>query len=425
MGQTSLKYKRIYSTGGDPSIPVRLSTLESNEYKVTYYTIVSGTSGTITAPTGATIIQNEFGLSGNAVFSKINGSNKVTFETPTTIGGTQVTVSLNTSTGAWISSGIYTDSSVALIYCLTISAANYHNLSTFYIIDSYESQDISGINTGDETNATIISKIGYTPYDSANPAGYIAASTVNAYTVNGNAISTNPVLSLIADFANQGTVNQVLHGNPSGPFSWSAVVEGDISLTDITTNNATTSKHGFVPKGSNNASQYLNGQLNWTTPSGVSNAYVSQAFSAVTTVTVTHGFGAYPVVQCLDGTGAVFIPTTITHSSINAFTVTFSSSITGTVIASLGSPQLIALLVTAGNYTTTTGDKFVEETGAGSTITLHNAATLPKQELIITNASSGNIYITGNINGTSVVSGVILVANSISLYSNGSTWRQY
>lgn len=44
--------------------------------------------------------------------------------------------------------------------------------------------------------------------------------------------------------------------------------EGGLALTDITTNDASTSKHGFLKKLNNSATQFMNGQGNWATPSG-------------------------------------------------------------------------------------------------------------------------------------------------------------
>ena len=114
----------------------RLNTLENNVYKITYYKIVSGASGTITPPTGATFNSNEFGDSGNSILSKINVSNKPTLESPKTSSGTVVTANLNTTTGAWTTSGTYTDTSVALIYSVNIAADDYANLNNFYIINS-------------------------------------------------------------------------------------------------------------------------------------------------------------------------------------------------------------------------------------------------------------------------------------------------
>lgn len=122
------------------STNARITKLEQNECKVTYYEIITGTSGSLTIPTGATINAGEFGLSGNSVLSKIDGSNKPTYESPKTAGGVVVTANLATD-GTWITSGTYTDASVALIYSVNISALNYSNLNNFYII---ETSDING-----------------------------------------------------------------------------------------------------------------------------------------------------------------------------------------------------------------------------------------------------------------------------------------
>lgn len=122
----------------DPTINPRLTNLENNVHKVTYYEIISGASGTITAPTTASINAGEFGLSGNAVLSKIDGSNKPTFVTPKDASGNAVTASLNVSNGNWVASGTYTDPQVAIIYSINIAALNYQNLDNFYIIESEE-----------------------------------------------------------------------------------------------------------------------------------------------------------------------------------------------------------------------------------------------------------------------------------------------
>ncbi len=48
----------------------------------------------------------------------------------------------------------------------------------------------------------------------------------------------------------------------------SPVSDSDLSLTDITTNNVSTSKHGFTPKLPNDATKYLDGTGAYSTPSG-------------------------------------------------------------------------------------------------------------------------------------------------------------
>jgi len=138
---------RIFTTpssgsgGSDPTLNGRVTNLENNEYKITYYEIVSGASGSLTIPTGAIINAGEFGLSGNCILSKIDGSNKPTFESPKTVGGTVVTASLNETTGAWVASGTYTDTDVALIYSIKIKAINYSNLTYTNIIETVELSD--------------------------------------------------------------------------------------------------------------------------------------------------------------------------------------------------------------------------------------------------------------------------------------------
>ena len=133
-----LKNKRVFAEEGgiSTSDAARIITLENNELKITYFTVVSGTSGTIIPPTQATFNSDEFGLSGNALLSEIDINGKPTFQSPTDIFGTPVTATLDVSTGDWLASGIYTSTSVALIYSLNIKTIYYSNLNYFNIIES-------------------------------------------------------------------------------------------------------------------------------------------------------------------------------------------------------------------------------------------------------------------------------------------------
>lgn len=47
-----------------------------------------------------------------------------------------------------------------------------------------------------------------------------------------------------------------------------APAESDVTFTDITTNNASTSKHGYLKKLDNNAAHFMDGTGAWSTPSG-------------------------------------------------------------------------------------------------------------------------------------------------------------
>jgi hypothetical protein len=221
-----------------------------------------------------------------------------------------------------------------------------------------------------------------------------------------------------------GTTTTVLHGNAIGAPSYGPVVEADISLSNVSTLNVSTAQHGLTPKLSDDPSQFLNGQGNWTTPAGIANAYVSQSFTDAISASVGHNFGAYPIVQVIDISGAVFIPSSIIHNSVNSFVVNFSTTSSGNILATVGSPQLAELSIVTDNYTTSINDYFIEETSASKTIILHSPATLPKQRLVITNASTGTMDISGSINGT-IESITLPTNNSLSIYANGFTWRVY
>lgn len=67
-------------------------------------------------------------------------------------------------------------------------------------------------------------------------------------------------------FAPKSSADATLFLNGAATPAYAAVKDSDLSLTDITTNNSSTSKHGFCPKLSNTATQFLNGTGGWTTP---------------------------------------------------------------------------------------------------------------------------------------------------------------
>lgn len=224
-----------------------------------------------------------------------------------------------------------------------------------------------------------------------------------------------------------GAAGTVLHSDGTVP-SWSAVVESDITLAANTTNNVTTARHGFAPILPNNAAQYLNGQGNWTTPSGQTNAYTTHAFAGSVLEVVIHNFNAYPLVQVIDGAGLVIAPATITHDSVNQVTLTFGAPSTGTILLTLGSPQAQAYRTVPGDYTIDPlVDRIVKATGAASTITLPTAVGYAGREFVIDNASGGNITLDGN--GAETIEGETTQTlpndSAIHVYSDGANWRIY
>ena len=222
-----------------------------------------------------------------------------------------------------------------------------------------------------------------------------------------------------------GTANTLLHGGASNP-TYSAVVEADMLLSANSTNDSTTVRHGFLPVLSGVSTQFLNGQGNFAIPSGLSitNSYSLTSFSGQTSVSVTHNFGTYPVVQVIDNTGAVLVPLTTINNTVNDFTVTFASSTTGSLIATVGSPQPQQVLVTASNYTILATDRIIKQTASGKTITLLTSVGNTGREFIINNASSGicTVNTTSSQTISNQLTQVLPTLSSMTVYSDGANW---
>jgi hypothetical protein len=106
--------------------------------------------------------------------------------------------------------------------------------------------------------------------DTTNLPNTGTPGTYTKTTFNSKGLETSGSAAQLAsaDFANQGTTTTLLHGNAAGNPSFGAVVENDQSLSDVTTLNVSTSKHGYVPKLPNDATKYLDGSGAFSVPSG-------------------------------------------------------------------------------------------------------------------------------------------------------------
>jgi len=94
------------------------NTTANNEYKIAYYQEISSSTGTITVPTGATILLNQLAGGADALVSTIDGVPTGSF--PQTSGGVQVDVTSFDSSGNYVLSGTPSSYPVALIYWLKI-----------------------------------------------------------------------------------------------------------------------------------------------------------------------------------------------------------------------------------------------------------------------------------------------------------------
>ena len=104
-----------------------------------------------------------------------------------------------------------------------------------------------------------------TRWELLNP--YLTATTVTDATISTSDITTNN-----ASTAKHGwlkKLSNVATQYMDGTGNWSTppvTTDATLTTTDITTNNASTTKHGFLKKLSNVATEFMNGQGNWATP---------------------------------------------------------------------------------------------------------------------------------------------------------------
>ncbi len=185
-----------------------------------------------------------------------------------------------------------------------------------------------------------------------------------------------------------------------GTLSVGAIPETLLTFTDVTTNNATTVKHGFVPKLPNNGNFYYDGTGGYSFPTGIQPVDSNILFSDITTNNVSttrHGFAPKlpnNATLFLNGTGGYTFPTGIQPVDSN---ILFSDITTNNASVSQHGflPKLpnnsSQFLNGVGNWVTVTG-------GAGGT----GVSQLTLAHLGSTTALSSNYLYTGLLTGRTV-----------------------
>lgn len=170
---------------------------------------------------------------------------------------------------------------------------------------------------------------GWLPSTNSLPTIYTATNTfigpvVTSGHLDTNTTTGNSVLVTNGNVTASGTIT----GNGSGltalngaNVTATTLPESALNLTDITTANASTTKHGLLPKEDNNVAHYLDGTGGWSTPPG--------------------GSG-------IASSGGVATNLTIYGSEVNTNT--------------------------SGNFTKATNGNFTAGTSSGATITLNGSA---------------------------------------------------
>lgn len=182
----------------------RITTLENGKLRVTYYEIIdisSATSGTITKPTGSTIIEAQFGGAGNSVLSTLTGSNTPTFESPKDGLLQSITANLDVN-GNYVASDTYA-SPVALLYVIEISYINYiNNADENFVIDNIRitadipvHNDLSGLQGGTTNEYYHLTAIELGLVNSALQPGDNVSELINNAGYLTSFTETDPVFS--------------------------------------------------------------------------------------------------------------------------------------------------------------------------------------------------------------------------------------
>lgn len=169
--------------GMTPSELARLEYLETNEYKITYWASITTNSGSITKPTGSTIILDALSSGVDALVETIVNGQPSGFS-PVTSGGAYVTVSSFDTSGNYTLSGTPSATPVALLYVITIPADQYQNLDLSKIImPEYNNPVVQTITNGDTSHAPSSDAV-YDALELKTSVGgmYAAASGTDTYT---------------------------------------------------------------------------------------------------------------------------------------------------------------------------------------------------------------------------------------------------
>lgn len=146
------------SGGGDPTIPGRVTNLENNEYKIAYFTEINSQTGTITIPTGATILLDQLPKGADALVSTKDATSGIpTGENPKTTLAEEVDVATFDASGNYTLTGDCSSYPVCLIYWLSIKAVDYSSLNINNILEeqlqSPKVLDLDYANVNSETIA--------------------------------------------------------------------------------------------------------------------------------------------------------------------------------------------------------------------------------------------------------------------------------
>lgn len=128
-------------------------------------------------------------------------------------------------------------------------------------VDYKLTQRVAGQASSVDGEIALFSGTGGKTIKRANQSGILKASTgvIDVAVADTDYLAPNTVIT-------GATKTKITYDAQGLVTAGTDAAESDITFTDITTNNVSTSKHGYTPKLPNDASKYLDGTGNYTTP---------------------------------------------------------------------------------------------------------------------------------------------------------------
>lgn len=364
------------------TIDSRVSALENEIIKRTYYQIVSTTSGSIPTSSGVTLVAGQFGQSGNSILSQVDGSGYPLDISPTDGSGSPVTSTLNVVTGNWITSGVYTQSSVAIFFVVT-GTVKYINLfeiayPLYISIDDIGKEYVAGTGISIVTNVISATTTGtVSSFSAGNLSPLFTTSVANPTTTPALSfvISNSAANTIYGNFTNGSTspsfnsasVDGQLLVRRSGALTFGTLVTGDIpNITNVSGNALTGYISGAGTVSGTDTILTAIQKLNGNTSALVTG--VSSVFTRAGAVTAQSG--DYNTSQVTENTNLYFtnarsIASTLTGYSSGAGIVSSSDSILSAIQKLNGNT---AALVTGVSSVTGTTNRITASPTTGAVI---------------------------------------------------------
>lgn len=237
------------------------------------------TSPTVTAPT----ITGTTSITGTTT---VNSTGVSSF----TVGNNAGSVPIDFISRQSPTSTVYTTSTNAVIEDFALHtkstsgtpAAGYGGKLNFYADSNGNTNRNLGYLGLAWSTATDASRTAYAEFRLVNSGALIQAVDVvpgglNIYGTTSGAIGVRAAAAAgtwtLTLPTTDGNANEFLQTDGSGVSTWAVVTDALLSTSDITTNNVSTTKHGFAPKAPNDATKFLNGVGAWAVPSGGGSGY--------------------------------------------------------------------------------------------------------------------------------------------------------